>query len=247
MPSVSDQQDLKWLIAYWLNLLWSVAFISLLQKSPQTREMKTTPSDCALTRAFVSAQRSLTASLRVFVRPRLPFVLNFKCCDFYLLWCQLLNFPLPSLLISFSNMSVCCCWSLIFLMSCWPSLTTSVLSLNQPPFKGRSWIWDRKTAPPHTHLFPLSPFILNHFFMLAFSLPFYLIHKTSEWRACPQPFLVLGFMGKVFHSNILPPTYLAILTCSPWHLDESHFLQWKWRLLSCREDLKENNQNQPNF
>lgn len=117
------------LIDYWL--LWSLAFISLWQKSPENHEMKTTFSDCALTQGFALQQQ--THSRSVWMHR------TWASTPSYVLMTLTFRSPMDDAAITASYISlsvVSLCWSSPgtphFLLTLLPNLTSPMSLLDQP-------------------------------------------------------------------------------------------------------------------
>lgn len=215
-----------------------MAFISLWQKRPQARDENYSLWLC-INLGFCRAECSLTPSLPVYVCPTMAFSTQIQILWFYLLWCQLLIFTLPSLLISFGNTSVC--------LPCWSSYIPHVLLTlsNKPhvitksaPLKAQVGSGTKKPillfCPLPINLRPLIPTSVS---CLHSFCHFFFCIKPQNGDPVPSPCLFLGSWVRFFthtYSICLP-----ILPCSPQYLEESYLLLWKLYLLTHRKDLKE--------
>lgn len=172
--------------------------------------MKTTPSDCALRGLFCSV-----TCLRLAVR-------RFK---------PILFFPHPVCDMTLDLDSDYRCLSVLAIplsLDRWSSPGTLHFLSIQVPNKARVITWSeiKQSLPPSA---TFSSVLTSFFCHLSFSPPsgcntksmLKKIYIYSEWRSCPQPLLVLGFMGESTYTNTHTHQHSAdfpwlrpILTCA---------------------------------
>lgn len=236
-PSVSEQRDLGWLIEYWLNCfeLWPSSLYS--RKVLRFVKWKLLP--LIVLGLFYSCTSASHVPLRR-LTGRGPGPSCFICAvsTWHLILTLLSLQSQQSLYLSPLILS----WHSSFPVdpSAYPN-KPHVITWSTP-LRGIKWISGECSTSPSSFLRPpitllqsASSHSCSHFSpSLSPSPPscyknIFKKCKNPEWRSCPQPLLVLGFMGKSFHIHththfpLVFPQLHPILTC--WNPQQSWSLE----------------------